>query len=460
MKCDASWGFYVAASVIMLLGFTAVVPYLFYTIVAEHTRILKNIKIDEERLEAIAGTQRISVWKKVLCCVFYSGMTKKTVAWDYRILKTRNRAKALYEHFEYRHRFFRLVILLQKLCLVLVSLFIAEAEGEHTVEAGCIISIILHGSFLYLIITQRPYFNPLSDALSAGASFANLVNPILLLITHYNMKDTNGSGEFALDDGASIGILVTVNFGLPFVCIVGGVYFWCKKRNELGRIVADLEGGMDMMRLEMTTRAIKKNDRALEQHTTRTIAGVFMVMGFASFTAFTLVFVSYIFKAAQGDVVQATPFDLGRTYRDVQRRPTCEIGGALADIEFVYTGNWAAFSSTCCCRDHDFDPSVLSLAGGAAAQANASWMFGQLELWTCPDLSPANATSESKVLHKLRQREVRDPMTGAVLASGLHLRPFCSPFFASGVELPTYDETLLAFAVKYSNGTLAATELW
>ena len=35
-------------------------------------------------------------------------------------------------------------------------------------------------------------------ALSAGASFANLVNPILLLITHYNMKDTDGSGEFVV----------------------------------------------------------------------------------------------------------------------------------------------------------------------------------------------------------------------------------------------------------------------
>ena len=44
-------------------------------------------------------------------------------------------------------------------------------------------------------------------------------------------------------------------------------------------------------------------------------------MAFASFTAFTLVFVSYIFVAAQGDVVQATPFDLGKTYKDVQKRP-------------------------------------------------------------------------------------------------------------------------------------------
>ena len=29
MKCDGSHGFYIASSVIMLFGFTAIVPYLF-----------------------------------------------------------------------------------------------------------------------------------------------------------------------------------------------------------------------------------------------------------------------------------------------------------------------------------------------------------------------------------------------------------------------------------------------
>ena len=62
--------------------------------------------------------------------------------------------------------------------------------------------------------------------------------------------------EFALDDGASIGILVTVNFGLPFVCIVGGVYFWCKKRNELGRIVAE-KLGTDLFFLDRFPMAVR-----------------------------------------------------------------------------------------------------------------------------------------------------------------------------------------------------------
>ena len=253
----------------------------------------------------------------------------------------------------------------------------------------------------------------------------------------------------------------------------------CKKRKELASIVLRLEGGMGMHEFERTVglltaalllsslafadlrwpslafsqmRAIKKNDRELETDTTNTIAGTFMVMAFAAFTGLTLIFVSYIFVAAQGDVVQATPADLGQTYKNVQRRPVCEIGGALADVEFLYMHSWAEFTSRCCCRDHDLVPNATS--GGA----NAS--HGTLELWTCPDLSPANMSS-SGLLHKLRTREVRNETTGEVHASGLHVRPFCSPDFALGVSAPTYDEELLAYVVyNEANGTVAESSYW
>ena len=64
------------------------------------------------------------------------------------------------------------------------------------------------------------------------------------------------------------------------------------------------------------------------------------------------------------------------------------------------------------------------------------------------------------LLHKLRTRVVRDPQTGAVLRSGLHLRPFCSTAFAPGVSRPTYDAASLAFVVRTANGTIAPTNLW
>jgi hypothetical protein len=53
---------------------------------------------------------------------------------------------------------------------------------------------------------------------------------------------------------------------------------------------------------------------------------------FGAFAGFTLIFVSYIWVAAQGNVVQHTPANLGRTYRDDQRLPACEIGNKLANV--------------------------------------------------------------------------------------------------------------------------------
>ena len=161
-------------------------------------------------------------------------------------------------------------------------------------------------------------------------------------------------------------------------------------------------------------------------------------------------------------MIQATPKGLGTTYRLVQNRPACEISSSLSEIEFAFTGSWTAFASTCCCRDHGYDPDIVS---SLAANVSTS-PLGKLELWTCPDLSPSNASSVGgsahmgrPLLHKLRTREVRDPETGAVVESGLHLRPFCSPAFAPGVSLPFYDEDSLAFVVRI-NGSIQQTNLW
>ena len=115
------------------------------------------------------------------------------------------------------------------------------------------------------------------------------------------------------------------------------------------------------------TRDSKTKDRELETDTTRIISGVFMVMCFTAFTALGLILVSYIFNAAQGDVVQATPPTLGNAYLEVQQRSRCQIESALQDVEFLFTGSWAGFTASCCCRDSAWSPE-LPLSNLSAAQ--------------------------------------------------------------------------------------------
>ena len=53
-----------------------------------------------------------------------------------------------------------------------------------------------------------------------------------------------------------------------------------------------------------------------------------------------------------------------------------------------------------------------------------------------------------------------DPETNAVVASGLHLRPFCSPYFSRGIEGPYYDEHRLAYVVRNVSSGKVALSLW
>jgi len=447
MLCDESQAFYIVASLLMLVGFTCIVPYLFYTLTTTHTRVLKDIYIEPARLDTCVVQTPAPLYARLLCCRWTDGASPEDIAWDYRVLRTRNRAKTLYEHFEWRFRYFRLVLLLYKLVLVCVVLFLARRSAT----AASVLSAFMHLCFFIISITQQPYFNPASDALSSAAAFANTVNAGLLTAAYYGSLDNLSS------NGAAV-LIVGCNFGLPLLCLFVGIYYACRKRDKLWAIVRQLEAGMSMEEYSKVTRDRKRIDVTLERETTKIIASTFMTMVICAFTAFTFIFVSYIYVAAQGDVVQATPPTLGYTYVKVQGRPACEMETALADVEFLFMGNWAAFTSMCCCRDSYWDNRLENETAAQVYGANASQYssdLGRTELWTCPDWSPENGTSSSTgILHKLRSR-VNDTH------SGLGMRPFCSTEMAHGVLPPSFDDDLLAYVALYANGSgVAGAAMW
>ena len=205
MLCDASHGFYVWTSALMVVGFVLLVPYLFYSLIAHHTKILKQIPIDATKLADAATAAPPTRWRRLLC-LRSPGQSEVALAWDYRVAKTRNRAKSLYEHFEWEYRYFRLVLLLHRLLLVCVALLIPASA-----VLACALSIGIHAAFLLLTATQQPYLNPAADALSAAAALANLANPALLLLAWHGALD----GASAL---ACRLLLLGLNFGLPALC--------------------------------------------------------------------------------------------------------------------------------------------------------------------------------------------------------------------------------------------------
>mgnify|MGYP007125156565 CR=1 FL=1 len=145
--------------------------------------------------------------------------------------------------------------------------------------------------------------------------------------------------------------------------------------------------------------------------------------------------------------MQETPATLGFTFSRSHGVPLCEVPVKLGEVEFLYMDDWAAFASSCCCRDrnHTIDGAVVP---------------EHTELWTCPDFSPQNA-SGSGILHKQRLRKAEATRPDGSRANGLHIRAFCAPAFAPGFSLPAYDESLQAFVVREEGGALPESyELW
>jgi len=425
--------FYWPASFLMLTGFTFAVMYLYWSLVAHHTRILKAVPVDTSKLPQIesneAGRSRCSWLARLLLChaARKPHLIEDNFMWDYRVLRSRNRAKTLYVHFEYRWRFFRLAHIVQKLLLVLIVVFFSSS----TVFAALAL-VVINGVMLFLALTQKPYFSPVSNAINFAATLACFVNPVFLLLTYYHFFDE-------MSVSAAAAILIFFNYGVPALCLILGLVLAFRHASMVQQQCTELEEAMDPEELIRTATKRKQVDRELDKDTLSSIASTFMVMAFTAFMAMFLLLLGNVYTSAEGVVVQATPASLGSALVETQGLATCEVEERLAQIEFLYYPSWAAFVAACCCSDQSWN----------------STDSGQVEQWSCPDLSP-QATAAASVPSILYKQRVRKTIgEGGDVTDGFRMRPFCAPTFNDGFLDPEYDESMLAFVVRASNGSLA-----
>ena len=418
--------FYWPASVLSLIGYTVLVPYLFYKIVRQHTEVLNSIELKASRNTSRTRQRTGRGRGKELadaCCSKMTLTAKTNIEWDYKVMKSRNRAKTLYMHFEYRYRYFRLAIIVQKLLLVVIVNFIA---GQTNVS--CALLMAVHFLFLVVAVKERPYFNAAGDALNSAAALACFLNPLLVLLTYHGALNT-------LSQEAGTALLLFVNFGLPLVFLTFGCVCACRHRSRHVEAVNELEHELRSKHQKQYTKyttELHKRDRDLNTMTLRTLAEIFMAMAFFAFMAIFVLIIGRFVASSAGNVVPSTPESLGRQFLETHGDPECVIEDKMANVEFIGYGSWDAFSSACCCRDRN----------DTAA--------GEVELWTCPDRQEAGA-----VMHKQRTR------VGVVEGerrSALHLRAFCAAQFEPGVVGPSYNATAKAYGVR--NATDAGAEEW
>mmetsp|Transcript_5272 Transcript_5272/g.16544 ORF Transcript_5272/g.16544 Transcript_5272/m.16544 type:complete len:848 (-) Transcript_5272:313-2856(-) len=282
--------FYYPASLLMLFGFTGMLIYLYYAIVRAHVRALETVPINSETLADLAEVAASKQWRvcALLSCAnpraqpsplalsrialgeaayglaAITPLTPRAVAptqaphpthgfesarpaltsrlhveraaaaaasmgWEYRVLRSRNRARTVYSHFSYRWRYFRAIHVLQKLALVLVVTFAAK---QVVVATSCMLTI--YALWLLVALLQRPYFDGASNALNIAASLACTVNAVLLLLAHH--------GALAnLSQTGMVLLLLGFNILLPLWCFGSGLLFSCRKRRALAAVADVLE---------------------------------------------------------------------------------------------------------------------------------------------------------------------------------------------------------------------------
>merc|ERR1740139_2040018 len=92
--------------------------------------------------------------------------------WALRVRPSRlNKAKNLYADFEYKWRFWKLVVLMQKLLLVFVVMFAVD----WPLAAASLMGLV-HLAMLVTTVYARPYMDARPDQLSIAISFANVFN--------------------------------------------------------------------------------------------------------------------------------------------------------------------------------------------------------------------------------------------------------------------------------------------
>lgn len=103
---------------------------MFYILIRVHARILKQLPVPES-------------------------VTDDDKRWEFRIHASSNSGKSLYHQFELNWRYFKVLLVIQKLILVAMTIFVF---GMQTMMAVAV--TVIHAVFFFFFMYTAPYESP------------------------------------------------------------------------------------------------------------------------------------------------------------------------------------------------------------------------------------------------------------------------------------------------------------
>jgi hypothetical protein len=351
----------------MFLVFTLGTPYLFYTL----------IKISAIHLAKIPAQADSELEK-----------------WHIRVYLSQNSSKSLYSDFNPKWRYFKLILIAQK--LVLVLLFIV---GTFQPLAFSFCLLVTNAVFGLLSMYSMPYHQRLINYLSVACFLINAANALVTVLIAFGIS----VNPYSLYGIAALNIVV------PTILTVVAMRGDRMVDNSIKRKAVaslkfnsqdDLKGSKETLDKDFK-RLIYLVDMEMNKDLLQTVVNFAMAVGIAALISLCFVLVGMLYQSSNSTFLSytSTPADFSND---------------IEFFEFASWDSWADFSSNCCCQASPLDHGRKLV-----------------ELWKC------KVQGEDGHLFKERLRSDGNTKNGLVF------RDFCSKTFKRGVVCgrPTFNTT-------------------
>jgi len=182
---------FVPAAGLISLSFILGVPYMYYSIINGHCQMLSKVKCDDDHRDLEENKNFNEIWRRNM------GYTD-------------NSAKTLYEMFEQKWRYYKLLQILQKAILVMVTVMMVEWATE-----AIIISSSLHAVAFFAAAFSNPYISSATDYMASLCMFCDMGMGVVGILV---VNDT------VLPDGAFLYLSLAV-LGFPLLAALAGLYY-------------------------------------------------------------------------------------------------------------------------------------------------------------------------------------------------------------------------------------------
>eukprot|EP00744_Colponema_vietnamica_P004201 GILI01006309.1.p1 GENE.GILI01006309.1~~GILI01006309.1.p1 ORF type:complete len:802 (+),score=77.58 GILI01006309.1:30-2435(+) len=454
--CEGMKNFFWPAGVLIILFYLLGVPLLFFWEIRASTRLLMDdFPIKEPVAEE--GESRDEFDQR---------------RWETKVLMCDNSARFLFDAFEFKFRYMRLMLLIQKLIVVFTSVFVIRYGDLSPRFIVLGISLLVHGLVTIILISFRPFNINIHDFVGV-ATHASLCLIIMFAIA------IAAEVEFPSE---LLTATMAANFAVPALCVVIGlVYYGFNRQREAKEAEdemlrrAEIEAGLEDLQVEKgevvcvpgevqnpltvssPTITGKKRERErvrririrekirrdlqremddlreaqmdsdvhIDQRIQRLLR-VFLMLGGAFATLALGLCILGLWSVQKTDLRSSVNNATMVTSKQIASYP-----------------DWPEFTSSCCCAA---SKSAVDLELGSTGPRD-------VEIWMC---------GNGVVQERIRSIAMYNSTSGkSYLVDGFSMRPMCSASFSSGCAVsPVTGTDMLTYGCTGQNIPQAPTHLW